>query len=52
MVQWVKADYSSLGDWEGVGSVLGLAQWVKGFSVATAEAWIQSLAQKFPYAGH
>ena len=28
---------------------LGLQQWVKGFSIATAAAQIQSLAQEFSY---
>ena len=54
-VGW-ESDCSSSGHCGGVGSVPGLAQWVKGPRVATAEAqvaaeaWIQSLAQELPYA--
>ena len=53
-VQWVAC--SGLGCGGGAGSIPGLAQWVKRPGVAaaavqvTAAAWIQSLAQKLPYA--
>ena len=33
-----------------LGSIPGLAQWVKGSDIAAAAAWIQSLAREFPYA--
>ena len=42
--------YSSLGHFRGVGLIPGLAQWVKGSSVATAAAQIQSMAWELPYA--
>ena len=52
MVQWVKnlpaEDCSRSGLCRGAGSILGLAQWVKGSSVAAAAPWIQSLAQELP----
>ena len=34
-----------------MGSIPGLAQWVKGSGAAAAEAWIKSLGSEFPYAG-
>ena len=33
-----------------MGSIPGLAQWVKGSGVAAAVAQLQSLAQELPYA--
>ena len=33
-----------------MGSIPSLAQWVEGSDIATAVAWIQSLALEFPYA--
>ena len=45
-----RSDCSSSGCYGGVGSVPGSVQWVKGSGVASAEAWIQSLAWELPYA--
>ena len=45
-----KSDWSGLGHLRGVGSIPGLAQWVKGPDIAVAVAWIQSSAQELPYA--
>ena len=39
-----------MGGYGGVGLIPGLAQWVKGFSVAAPAAQIQSLARELPYA--
>ena len=51
MVQWVKN--LTAGAWvafRGAGSIPSLTQWVKGSRVATAAAWIQSLAGELPHA--
>lgn len=45
-----KLNCSSSGFWGGTGSIPGLAQWVKGFSITTVAAvQIQSLTRQLPY---
>ena len=45
MGQWVKnSDCNSSGCYGDVGSILGLAQWVKGSCVATAVAYATAAA--------
>ena len=51
MGQWVKTpNCSGSGHCRGAGLIPGLAQWVKGSSVAAAVVQIQSLAQELLYA--
>ena len=45
-----ESDCSGSGPCGGAGLIPSLAQWVKGSSVAAAEAEIQSLARELPYA--
>ena len=50
MAQWVKNPTAAAWVAAEVQVWFLALQWAKGSSVATAVAWIQSLAQKFPYA--
>ena len=43
------ADCSGSGSCTGADSISGPVQWVKGSSIATAAAQIQSLARELPY---